>query len=122
MRFGTRMDLMALLTLLVLALIALVLIWRAQLALTLFVLRIQNGHVDYVKGRIPRRLLAEIADVAEKGHIQAVLITCRIADRSAQLIFKGNSNPDLEQIIRNLVGQYPLTRLRQAPKARGPQR
>lgn len=116
------MDIAALVTLSSLAFVGLVLIWRARLALTLFVVRIHDGHVDYVKGRIPRRLLSEIADVAEKDQIKALLITCRIEERTAQLRFKGSSSPDLEQVLRNLVGQYPLTRLRQAPKARGPRR
>lgn len=115
------MDLTALLTLSSLVFVGLVLVWRARQALTLFVVRIQNARIDYVKGRIPRRLLDEIADVVEKRQIKSLVITCHVEERSAQLKFKGHADPDLAQIVRNLIGQYPLTRLRQAPKARGPQ-
>lgn len=101
-----------------LSLTLLVLVWRARLALTLFVVRIQSGRVDYVKGRIPPRLLDEIAEVVRLQQAAALVVTCRVENQRASLSFKGRSDQGLEQVLRNLVGQYPLTRLRQAPRSR----
>lgn len=113
------MDIGAFVGLGLLVLAGLALIWRARLALTVFVVRIGEGRVDYVKGRMPQRLLDEVAEVARKEQVKALIVTCRIESQAPQLSFKGHSNAGLEQILRNLVGQYPLTRLRQAPRVRG---
>jgi hypothetical protein len=115
------MDVVSSIGLGVLMLSGLALVWRARLALTLFVVRIEDGRIGYVKGRIPARLLGELAEVARLERITSLILTCRVEDQRAQLTLKGHSNPGLEQVLRNLLGQYPLTRLRQAPRSRHPE-
>lgn len=96
----------------------LLLVWRARQALTLFVVQIQAGRVTDAKGRMPQRLLDEIASVAEREHVAGLVVTCRIEGSLPQLFFRGATNSGLEQTLRNLVGQYPLARLKHAPRIR----
>ncbi len=92
--------------------------WRAKQHLTLFVLRVEQGHMVAVKGRMPRRLLNDIGDVIRQERCLDLRIVCRIEDGAAQLHVYGDTNPGFEQLLRNLVGEYPLPRLKQAPRSR----
>ena len=96
----------------------LVLVWRARQALTLFVIQIQAGRVTDAKGRMPQRLLDEVAAVVEREGVAGLVVTCRIEGSLPHLVFRGATNSGLEQTIRNLVGQYPLARLKHAPRIR----
>lgn len=96
-------------------------IWRARQQLTLFVLRVENGRVVAVKGRIPRRLLGDIADVVRQACCRETRVICRIEEQAARIRVYGDTNPDLEQMLRNLVGEYPIPRLKQAPRAAAPE-
>jgi hypothetical protein len=102
---------------LVVAVMSLV-IWRAKHHLTLFVLRVEQGRITAVKGRMPRRLLGDIADAIRQEQRTDLRILCRIEDGAARLRVYGDTNPGFEQLLRNLVGEYPLQRLRQSPKTR----
>jgi hypothetical protein len=93
-------------------------VWRAKQQLTLFVLRVEQGRIAAVKGRMPRRLLSDIGDAVRQEHRLDLQISCRIEDGAAQLHVYGDTNPGFEQLLRNLVGEYPLPRLKQAPRAR----
>jgi hypothetical protein len=95
-----------------------VMLWRAQRELTLFVLRVDGGHITGIKGRLPRRLLGDIADVIRQERLMDLRIRCRIEERAARLHVYGDSNAGFEQLLRNLVGEYPLQRLRQAPRSK----
>jgi hypothetical protein len=92
------------------------LVWRARRNLTLFVIRVDRGRIDYVKGRIPRRLLTDVVDVAATEKVGSWIVTCRIESGEARLSFQGVPDGGREQVLRNLVGQYPVARLKQAPQ------
>ena len=90
--------------------------WRATQQLRLFVIRIEGGRIVRLKGRLPRRLLSDIADVAERQRCRDLWIVCRIEGGQAQVEVLGDRSGELGQILRNLVGEYPAARLRQAPR------
>jgi hypothetical protein len=90
--------------------------WRAKHAVTLFVIRIEGGKIAAVKGRLPRRLLDDIADVVERQHCRDLRIVCRMQDGQARLTLYGAATPGLDQVLRNLLGEYPVARLKQAPR------
>lgn len=93
-------------------------VWRATRQLTLFVLRVEHGRITAVKGRMPRRLLNDIADAIRQERRTELRILCRIEQGAARIAVYGDTNPGFEQLLRNLVGEYPLPRLKQAPRAR----
>jgi hypothetical protein len=92
--------------------------WRARLQLTLFVVCITDGQIVYVKGRMPQRLLDDIADVVERERTARLVLTCRIEDGRPSLYFQGDCDAGQQQLFRNLVGEYPMLRLKQAARAR----
>lgn len=96
------------------------LVWRARQQLTLFIIRIERGRIIGIKGRIPRRLLGDIADVARQERCEETRVICRLDDGAAQLSIYGDTNPGFEQMLRNLLGEYPVARLKQAPRAARP--
>jgi hypothetical protein len=100
------------------AVVMVCLVWRARQQLTLFVLRIDQGRIQYIKGRLPRRLLVDIADVADRDRVNDLVVICRIEDGRSVLSFQGTYNAGMVQVLRNLVGEYPLMRLKQAPRVK----
>jgi hypothetical protein len=90
--------------------------WRAKRQLTLFVIWVQRGRITSIKGRLPQRLLDDIADIARREDCRDLRIICRIEDSQARLGTYGATSPGLEQMLRNVVGEYPVLRLKQAPR------
>jgi hypothetical protein len=92
--------------------------WRAKRQLTLFVIRIDAGRIVDVKGRMPQRLLSDIADVVQLERRRELRIICRLEGGQARTAVYGDTDPGFEQMLRNLVGEYPVLRLKQAPRAK----
>ncbi|HEY5958199.1 MAG TPA: DUF3634 family protein [Polyangiaceae bacterium] len=93
-------------------------VWRARMHLRLFVIEVEAGAITALRGRIPRRLLTDISDVVRHERCQRLRIACRVDDGYARLEVIGDTHPGLEQALRNLVGEYPLARLKQSPRAK----
>jgi hypothetical protein len=98
--------------------VVVVLIWRSRLHLRLFVIEVHEGAVARLRGRIPRPLLSDIADVVARARARRLRIICRIEDGHVRVEVIGDHHPEFVQTLRNLVGGYPLARLKQAPRAK----
>ena len=102
---------------LVVLLVAAVMV-AAQRALTLFELEIVNGQVVRARGRIPPSLLHDFLGVCPRGLEARVVIRCRLERGLPRLITKGPLEQDAVQQLRNLLGLWPLARLKAAPRVR----
>lgn len=83
----------------------------------LFVLRIDGGKVRVVRGRIPKRLLDEIADIAKQSRISGVRVRVLSEGGVPRLNPEGLS-PELAQRIRNVLGPFTVAEIRNAPRSR----
>lgn len=88
----------------------------ARRALTLFVVEIENGHVVHARGRIPPALLNDFLVVCPRGLDHRLVIRCRIEQGRARLTTQGELSEDTLQQVRNLLGLWPLARLKSAPR------
>ena len=91
-------------------------VFAARRALTLFVVEIRNGQLQRARGRIPPSLLNDFLDVSPRGLNTRLVIRCRIEQGQPRLITEGTVNNDTLQQLRNLLGLWPLPRLKSAPK------
>ena len=106
------------LALLLPVLLVLAVVLAARRALTLFVVEIRNGHIVRATGRIPPSLLNDFLVVCPPGHDHRIIISCRIEQGRARLTARGPVTGDSLQQLRNLVGLWPLPRLKSAPRVR----
>ena len=107
------MTLVAGLALLVLSIPLTLAIVRAN---ELFFLRIGGGKVAIRRGRIPKRLLDDIADVVrtvERASLRGVVEGGR-----PRLYAEGELDPDQKQRLRNLIGAWSTAQIRTAPRPR----
>jgi hypothetical protein len=87
--------------------------WRARV---LFELDFENGKLASARGRIPRRLLQDILQVVPAGQQARLVVRCVIEQSHARVLTRGAVRADTLQQLRNLVGLWPLPRLRTAPR------
>jgi hypothetical protein len=84
----------------------------------LFCLRLRGGRVRIARGRIPQRLLDDIADVlrseaAAEGTLRGVSEEGRV-----RLYAEAELTDATRQRLRNVVGQWSVTQVRNAPRRR----
>jgi hypothetical protein len=82
----------------------------------LFVLHVKDGKVTVQRGRLPQKLVDDIADVV-RGVSHATL-KCKSEGRKPRLYARGAVGPDHAQRLRNLVGTWTVAQMRTAPKHR----
>jgi hypothetical protein len=82
----------------------------------LFFLRVRDGKVSVARGRIPQRLLDDIADTVrgvDRGTLRGV-----VEDRRPRLYAEGELTPEQKQRLRNLIGTWTVPQIRTAPRPR----
>jgi len=82
----------------------------------LFYVRIRTGRVTIARGRIPQRLLDDIADVVrsvDRGALRGVTEGGR-----PRLYAEGELAPEQKQRLRNLIGAWSTAQIRSAPRPR----
>ena len=77
----------------------------------LFVLRIAGGRLHRVRGKVPPRLVGEIADVLKQGP-RTGRVRGVIEDKRARLYVEGEISPEQAQRLRNVIAQWPVARIR----------
>lgn len=90
----------------------------AHRARILFEVEFRAGHLWRARGRIPPKLLHDFMDVTPRKPDTRLFIRCLVERDRARLVARGNVTDDLTQQLRNLLGLWPLVRLRSAPKIR----
>lgn len=77
----------------------------------LFVLRAKQGRARAVRGRIPPRLFDELEDVFQRNGSSGELRV--LSERGSPVAnMKGEFSAAARQQVRNVLGQYPLARIR----------
>ena len=90
----------------------------ARRARTLFEIEIRSGRLQRAYGRMPQGLLNDFLAVLPRNHESRLVIHCRVERDRARLTTRGPIADDSAQRLRNLLGLWPLARLRAAPQIR----
>lgn len=102
---------MAGLLLVVLVLFGVAFYFFLRRATTLFVLEVRSGQTRFVRGRMPPALLQELREVLDGSPHQGV-VRAVLEDREARVVVSGDFDGGTIQQLRNVVGRYPLARIR----------
>lgn len=85
----------------------------------LFVLRAHRGRLVVVRGRVPQRLLDDLRDVVQKAGVQDAVLRCVVDDGRPRIQApRGTLDATAEQQLRNILGMWPLAKIRAAPRRR----
>jgi hypothetical protein len=90
--------------------------WGLRRAGILFTLIIREGRVARSSGRIPPRLLSEIADIVDRAGVTHAKIRGVMRDGRPVLLFEGEMSPGIQQQMRNVVGQFTAAEIRSGKK------
>ena len=91
-------------------------LWGVHRAGTLFTLIIREGRIARSHGRIPPRLLSEIADIIERAGVIQARIRGVVRDGRPVLLFEGEMSPGTQQQMRNVMGQFSASEIRTGRK------
>lgn len=89
-------------------------LWAIDRETTLFVVRVREGKITRVRGKIPPRALDEIRDVIRRAHVKRAKIRALVRDGQPVIRIRGEFDPGFLQVLRNVIGQYSLAELRAA--------
>lgn len=78
----------------------------------LFVLDVRNGRVSAARGKPPARLVQDFEDVVGKPPVKRATLTITVDGPRARLTARGTLDEGRLQRLRNVLGLYPLARLR----------
>jgi hypothetical protein len=82
----------------------------------LFFLRVRDGKVLIRRGRIPQRLLQDISDVVER--VDRATLRGVVEGGRPRLYAEGELRAEHKQRLRNLIGTWSTTQIRNAPRPR----
>ena len=84
----------------------------------LFFLRIRGARVEVVRGRIPQGLLDDIGDVLRDPHVHEGTLRGVSEDKRVRLYPEADLTEGQKQRLRNVIAQWPVTRVRNANRRR----
>jgi hypothetical protein len=102
------MDLLFGLALLVV--VALPLVYAIRRSTELFVLRVRRGRVEFVRGRVPGALFADVEDIFAGTKANAEIRVVAEGGRARALV-RGIEG-SLAQRVRNVVGRFHIAEIR----------
>ena len=81
----------------------------------LFTLSARNGTLTVTRGRVPRALFSELAEIAERTRLDDAQI-CVVSESGVpRLVVKvagGAASPAVEQAARNVLGRFSVAQIR----------
>lgn len=83
----------------------------------LVVLGSREGKLIVKRGRAPVRFLSELGEVARRAKLDGVTLKVVVEDGRPRLIPEGAIDDGVLQRLRNVVGLFTLSQLRERPKA-----
>lgn len=108
------MPLALALLVLVLAIPLVVALMRAN---ELFFIRVRNGKVRVVRGRIPQKLLNDFAEIVRDPPMEEGALRGVSEDRRVRIYPEGELTDGQKQRIRNVVAGWPVAKIRNAPRS-----
>jgi hypothetical protein len=108
---GNRWGVQVLITTLVLALFAVPLSIAIRRSTELFVLDVDAGRTTLRRGRLPQALFRDIVEVFQSTQAQGRLRVI-VEQQVPTLDMRGRADEYTLQRLRNLVGAYPLAKIR----------
>lgn len=117
MRLGLTLEIAV--GFLILALLGVPLLVALSRSNELFVIEVRNGIPRAVRGRMPQRLLDELADVVRRPKLESARFKVVVEDRRARLVVtRGTIPPGQLQQLRNVVGTFPVPAIRAGGRVR----
>jgi hypothetical protein len=101
-----------LLGLAVLLVLAVPLVVAVQRSTELFVIDVVDGGPRLVRGRLPKRLFGDVADVLERARIRQGRVRVVVEGGAPRVRPDGDWPDGVVQQLRNVVGTYQLTQIR----------
>lgn len=86
--------------------------WPRLMPNALFVLEVKNGTVRTARGKPPARLVHDMEDVVRKPPVKRATIVVTADGTRARLVAHGALDEARIQRLRNVLGLYPLAKLR----------
>ncbi len=102
---------------LILLLVSIPLVVALMRANELFLLRIRGGQVRVARGRIPQKLLNDLAEILRDPPMDEGSLRGVGEDRRVRIYPTGELTEGQKQRIRNVVATWPVARIRQAPRS-----
>lgn len=75
-------------------------------------LDVRNGRVSTARGKPPARLVQDFEDVVRKPAVKHATLYVNVDGTRARLTARGTIDEGRLQRLRNVLGLYPLARLR----------
>ena len=112
---------MALLVPALLLLLSVPLVVAMMRANELFLVRIEGDELLRIRGRVPQRLMDDLADILGRDGVVSLELRCVIEDGRPRLYAGGDDALPraTRQKLRNTMGQWQVAAIRQASKPRG---
>jgi hypothetical protein len=82
----------------------------------LFCLRLRLGAVRVVRGRIPQKLLNDLAEILRDPPLDEAVLRGVVEDRRVRIYAEGALTDAQRQRIRNVVSTWPVARIRSASR------
>ncbi len=87
-------------------------IWLSR-SRELFCIKVHQGKISIVRGRIPTSLLSDFKDAL--ASVQRGTVRATRSPHGARLLYRGDINSSLQQRLRNILSLYPISRLTATP-------
>ena len=94
------------------------LLWMMRNATTLFVAVVQRGTIVKLRGTAPKALMRDIAAVVRVRPVSHAQIRVFAEGKQASVQVRGDIGADEVQRLRNLLGLWPVAKIRSAPYRR----
>ncbi|HEX9620468.1 MAG TPA: DUF3634 family protein [Polyangiaceae bacterium] len=108
--------------LLILAVLAIPFGLALRRANELFCIQARAGRAELVRGRLPPRLLRDLADIVERSRLDGVRVRVVVEARKPRVLVssvrKRAVPGGVVQRMRNVVGHYEVSQIRQAKRRR----
>lgn len=82
----------------------------------LFLLRLRGGAVKVVRGRIPQKLLNDLAEILRDPPLEEAALRGVVEDRRVRIYAEGDLTEGQRQRIRNVVATWPVARIRSSSR------
>jgi hypothetical protein len=92
--------------------LALPLVRAILLSNELFAIAYSPGHLRLRRGRLPPELLRDLGDVLERSKARRVKVRVVVESGQPRVRSQGDLAPAIEQQLRNVVGRFPVARIR----------